>query len=161
MRAIVGGLTGERRPLPRVLADLRYETKRRLEAAEIALDWPVAEEDDGAEILLDYEQYKNLSSAFREVISNLIRHAAAERATVTVRQDGALVIEVADDGVGLVAPPAEQARTGHGLRNIAERIEAIGGALDFPPCDKGTRVRMTVPLANPPVLGMLAAEEAP
>jgi signal transduction histidine kinase len=160
VRAIVGGLTGERRPLARVLADLRYETKRRLEAADIALDWPIAEEDAAAEVLLDYDQYKNLSSAFREVISNLIRHAAADRAQVTVRHDGVLVIEIADDGVGLPAP-AEQARVGHGLRNIAERIEAIGGALAFPACDKGTRVRMTLPLATPPVLGMLGAEDAP
>lgn len=160
VRAIVGGLTGERRPLPRVLADLRYETKRRLEGAGVALDWPVADEEDAAEVLLDYDQYKNLSSAFREVVSNLIRHAAADRATVTVSQDGPLVIEIADDGVGLPAP-AEQARIGHGLRNIAERIEAIGGALAFPPCDNGTRVRMTVPLAAPPVLGMPGPEEAP
>jgi signal transduction histidine kinase len=160
VRAIVGGLTGERRPLPRVLADLRYETKRRLEAAGIALDWPVADEDEAAEVLLDYDQYKNLSSAFREVISNLIRHAAADRAEVSVEHDGVLTIEVADDGVGLGAP-AEQARVGHGLRNIAERIEAIGGALAFPDCDKGTRVRMTMPLVTPPVLGMPATADPP
>jgi signal transduction histidine kinase len=62
--------------------------------------------------------------------------------------------------VGLGAP-AEQARVGHGLRNIAERIEAIGGALAFPACDKGTRVRMTMPLVTPPVLGMPATADAP
>jgi signal transduction histidine kinase len=160
VRTIVGGLTGERRPLPRVLADLRYETKRRLEAAGVTLDWPIPEDDDAGEILLDYEQYKNLASAFREVVSNLIRHADATRAQVTVVQDGVLTLDIADDGVGLAQAPVT-GRTGHGLRNIAERLEGIGGAVDFPPCDKGTRVRMTLPLGAPPVLGMPAAQEAP
>lgn len=159
VRAIVGGLTGERRALSRVLADLRYETARRLEVAGIALDWPIPDEDE-AELLLDYEQYKNLSSAFREVISNLIRHSGAGQARVTVERGERLTVEIADDGIGLT-PATENARSGHGLRNIAERIEGVGGFLSFPPCDQGTCVRMVLPIAHPPVPGMLASQEAP
>lgn len=152
VRAIVGGLTGERRPLALVLADLRFETCRRLDAVEIAIDWPVPE-IEVADILLDYDHYKNLSSAFREVISNLIRHAGATRAEVMIHQGRDLAIEIADNGRGL-APAPEGGRIGHGLRNITERIEAIGGALVFPPREVGACVRITLPLALPPVPGM-------
>jgi signal transduction histidine kinase len=160
VRAIVGGLTGERRALGRVLADMRYETARRLDAAGIALDWPVAEEE-APDVLLDYDLYKNLSSAFREIISNLIRHAGATRAVVSIEISDSLIIEVSDDGCGL--PPTREGR-GHGLRNIAERLEAVGGALDFPPTEKGAKLRLALNLnltmTHPPVPGMPAGFSA-
>src|SRR5690606_11148282 len=53
IRAIVSGLSGEEASLDRVLAETRHEAARRLEAAEIILDWPLPEAEIEA-IQLDY-----------------------------------------------------------------------------------------------------------
>jgi signal transduction histidine kinase len=158
IRTIVGGLTGEQRTLDRVLGDLRHETVRRLEAAGIALDWPV--DDAGDARLLDYDIYKNLSSVFRELVSNLIRHAGAGTAHVRVNSEpDLLVIEIADDGVGLREPSREVG--GNGLRNAAERLTALGGEIAFPIAEKGTSIRITLPLPIPLVTPEQGVQSSP
>ncbi len=54
--------------------------------------------------------------------------------------DDELSFEVADDGAGFDATNA--ARTGHGFVNMADRLGAIGGALDVDSAaGTGTRIR--------------------
>ena len=72
--------------------------------------------------------------------------ARPERAEVIIRRAdrdgrGLMTVTVSDDGRGGADPAA-----GHGLRGIADRVEAIGGALrvDAAP-DGGTRVYAEVP----------------
>ena len=60
-----------------------------------------------------------------EAISNAIKHSGADRVTVRVELVGAaLMIMVSDDGTGGADP-----RLGSGLRGLAERVAASGGAL--------------------------------
>jgi signal transduction histidine kinase len=60
-----------------------------------------------------------------EALTNIAKYARATRATVRVtRPDGAVVAEVADDGVGGADPAA-----GTGLRGLRDRVEALGGSL--------------------------------
>ena len=84
-----------------------------------------------------------------EALQNAQKHAHGATAVwVTVRQDDHLALEVRDDGPGFVPTLAPG-----GLRNMADRIEAVGGRLliDSSP-GRGTRVIATVPLpcAVPP-----------
>jgi len=77
-----------------------------------------------------------------EALTNVAKHAHAERAVVRASvADGALRVEVADDGVGGADP------TGHGLVGMADRVTALGGRLeiDSPPAG-GTRITATFPL---------------
>jgi signal transduction histidine kinase len=77
-----------------------------------------------------------------EALTNVVKHANASRAQVTVeRQDGVLIVEVADDGSGGAAIDA-----GSGLSGLFDRVAAIDGrlALDSP-ADGGTRVRCELP----------------
>jgi len=63
-----------------------------------------------------------------EALQNVAKYAEASKATVRlVGEDGWLAFIVADDGVGF--EPAE-ARTGTGLQGMADRLEALGGALE-------------------------------
>jgi signal transduction histidine kinase len=143
IRTIVGGLAGERRTIERVLADLRHETLRRLEAAGIALDWPVGEER--RDTLIDYDLYKNLGSAFRELVSNVIRHSGAKALAVRVEATPeALVLTLADDGRGLAQPDGGEG--GHGLGNAAARLAALGGSVEFPAVPNGTTVVLRLPI---------------
>ncbi|WP_372083782.1 ATP-binding protein [Tistrella mobilis] len=157
IRTIAAGLARGSMPLGRVIADLRHETSGRLEAAGLALDWPL---DDGAhdELPLDYAVYRNLFGALREIISNVIRHAAATTVRIEIRvEDGSLYLSVADDGIGLVAAAAadadgradadgERPSGGLGLGNLARRVGDLGGRIAFPEQPSGTRVDLELPL---------------
>jgi len=146
MRTIVSGLTGSNLPLSRVMAQLRHETGRRLESADVELDWPHSPHEDD-ETPLSYSIYKNLGSGHREIISNIIKHARAGRVTVRVdRPEGRLAITISDDGQGFQASADRDRPGGMGLTNIARRIEELGGELSFPPAEKGVTVQMILPL---------------
>jgi signal transduction histidine kinase len=78
-----------------------------------------------------------------EAVANALRHAAARRVSVAVRQvEGAVRIEVLDDGAGLPVP----VQPGVGLRSMQERAQELGGRLDVGPCSGGgTRVLAVLP----------------
>ena len=77
-----------------------------------------------------------------ESLANIGKHAHATSATVTVaRDDGQVVVEVVDDGVG-----GADTERGSGLRGLADRVEALGGRLRiWTPSGGGTRVRAEIP----------------
>jgi signal transduction histidine kinase len=64
----------------------------------------------------------------QESLTNVVRHAKATKATVSVRADRAtVVVEVADDGTGI---PEGGADSGRGLLGMRERAELLGGTLE-------------------------------
>ncbi|WP_344215183.1 GAF domain-containing sensor histidine kinase [Kribbella sancticallisti] len=60
-----------------------------------------------------------------EALTNTARHAQASRATVRIRADEVLVVEVVDDGRGLGVAGSP----GVGLGSMRERAEELGGSL--------------------------------
>jgi signal transduction histidine kinase len=83
----------------------------------------------------------------QEAITNVVRHAHATAAQVTIREDGPdLVVEVRDDG----RPRGSRVAAGFGLRGMAERVESIGGKLwHGRDADGGWVVRASLPLPVP------------
>ena len=79
-----------------------------------------------------------------EALTNVVRHSGAERAEVGIRRDdGRLVVEVADDGSGGADP------AGSGLRGLADRVAALDGRLRVDdPAGGGTIVRADIPLGG-------------
>ena len=73
----------------------------------------------------------------QESLTNVVRHAGASSATVTVAADGdTLVIEVTDDGPG--APGAGNGNgTRQGIVGMRERARALGGTLEAGPRPEG------------------------
>lgn len=163
IRAIVSGLSGDEASLDRVLAETRHEAARRLEAAEIALDWPLPDTEVEA-IQLDYRLHKAMTSAVREIVSNTIRHSGATRLAVTpTLSPDHLALSFTDNGQGL--PPAALAgeTAGFGLRNLRHRIGDIGGHLTLASAASGTRITLDIPLLlapHTPEPGVLSAPEA-
>ena len=77
-----------------------------------------------------------------EALSNIAKHSLACSASVTAQiQDGRLVVEVCDDGVGGAQPD------GSGLRGIADRVGAFGGhvQIESQP-SRGTSIIASFPL---------------
>jgi signal transduction histidine kinase len=65
-----------------------------------------------------------LFRALQEALSNVARHARANSVTITLSEvDGALDLEVRDDGRGLAGDP------GLGLTGMTERVAALGGGV--------------------------------
>jgi signal transduction histidine kinase len=81
----------------------------------------------------------------REALSNVSRHAEAATCRVSLYREGDRgVLEVDDDGRGF--DPAKATGTGHGLRNLRERAEGLGGRAEIHSAPgEGTRVRVTIP----------------
>ena len=72
----------------------------------------------------------------QEALTNVLRHAAATRAKVTLRfADDLLSVEVEDDGRGAAGAAANG--TGHGLAGIGERVALYGGTLEAGPREGG------------------------
>jgi signal transduction histidine kinase len=82
-----------------------------------------------------------------EALQNVQKYARASRATVTLTQsNGALTVTVTDDGQGF--DPAI-ARRGSGLLNMADRIDALGGALTVHSAlGEGTSLEASLPAAD-------------
>ncbi|MEV6842988.1 GAF domain-containing sensor histidine kinase [Actinoplanes sp. NPDC051411] len=78
-----------------------------------------------------------------EAMTNVVRHARAQIASVTLSVNGALELEVVDDGVGLPAG----FRAGVGIASMRERATELGGTCAIEPGERsGTRVRAVLPL---------------
>ena len=84
----------------------------------------------------------------QEALTNVLRHAEATCAQVWIRYEpSALVVEVADDGVG-ITNGASDPQSGYGLAGMRERAAAIGGRLEAgrgPGSDGGFGVRAWLP----------------
>jgi signal transduction histidine kinase len=82
-----------------------------------------------------------------EALANVVKHANAESASVTVRaQESRVELEIADDGVGGAAAGRWQAS--HGMANMTDRVAALDGEVRIDsPAGGGTRLVVTVPCA--------------
>jgi signal transduction histidine kinase len=79
-----------------------------------------------------------------EALTNAVRHADAETCCVRIEADGALLVEIVDDGRGIDA----DARSGIGLESMRNRTAELGGELVVEPsAGRGTRVVARLPIA--------------
>jgi signal transduction histidine kinase len=90
----------------------------------------------------------------QESLTNVVRHAGASRAEVTVRHsDGRLVVEVTDDGRARPGNGPENGNgngSGQGILGMRERARALGGNLEAGPRPGGGfRVQATLPVGTP------------
>jgi signal transduction histidine kinase len=147
---------------PAALDDLGLEAAlqalaRRAQAIdglEVKTEIDLGEEQSGR---LDAELESTIYRIAQEALTNVSRHAEADRAVVSVSErDGVVHASVTDDGKGLpdasrLGPRGDGLEGGFGTSGMRERAELVGGELELLPAPgKGTIVRLTVPLANRP-----------
>lgn len=100
-----------------------------------ALALPITFEKTGDDRRLTPDTELALYRIAQEGLSNVARHAQAQKAKVGLHfSEEELHLTICDDGVGFTVPesPAEMAPAGHfGLLGIQERAEAIGAQLDI------------------------------
>lgn len=105
---------------------------------------PIAVEVDGALSAILSSLSHEIVQLTREALSNVTRHSQAKHAAVRLSRRGAhAILTIEDDGVGLETPAPS---SGNGLRNMRERVVAIGGTLRITSANgKGTKLRFTFP----------------
>jgi signal transduction histidine kinase len=106
---------------------------------------------------LDAELESTIYRVIQEALTNVSRHAEATSVVVSVTErDGTVLASVTDDGRGLpdsgrLGPRGDGLEGGFGMSGMRERAELVRGELEWLPApQKGTTVRMTVPLAGRP-----------
>ncbi|HEY3260989.1 MAG TPA: sensor histidine kinase [Pseudonocardiaceae bacterium] len=81
-----------------------------------------------------------------EALTNVVKHAAASTAVVELAAtNGHLSILVRDDGTGAGAAAGSIYANGHGLTNLRDRVEALGGSLRIDG-NPGTGTQLTAEL---------------
>lgn len=111
---------------------------------------PVQFKTEGSSDALDQVVNTMLFRIAQEALTNIERHAGASTIDITlVRLSREVSLTIADDGCGFdVAGVASQPKSGIGLRNMMERIDAIGGRFQIESSTSGTSVQAVVDLTS-------------
>jgi PAS domain S-box-containing protein len=135
-------------------AALEWQAQEFVQSAEMALDWctDVSDEPDPPDPLA-----MAVFRIFQEMLSNVGRHARADRLSVDiVVQETVLRLTVQDNGVGAPAQ-AFEAADAYGVMGMRERARHFGGDIQIDSAPgRGTRMCLTLtlppapPAASPP-----------
>lgn len=130
---------------PPALDDLGLEAALRQQAERVRSEVEVAVHADGLDGLPAAVEV----AAFRiasEAVVNVVKHADATLATVSLGTDGTVLdIEVSDNGRGI----GEDVRAGVGLLSMRERAEELGGHCEVRcPDEGGTTVQAWLPFGS-------------
>lgn len=114
--------------------------------------------DDGAQARGEAGPHDALLyRVLQETLANIARHARATRVKVRLERpgaDGAVHLEIVDDGVGMPAIPRQGS---YGLAGMRERLAAADGTLEIAsPSGGGTRIHLTLPLRTSPISETIA-----
>ncbi len=125
-----------------------------------AIEWQLEEFQKKAEIQcdvnidievvqLDKEKEIYIYRVVQEILANIIRHAQATRVTFSLKEnDGQLVISVIDNGIGIHEKQISDPKS-FGIIGIMERISFLEGLFSITGIpNKGTTVRVSVPIAR-------------
>lgn len=106
---------------------------------------------------LDPELESTIYRVVQEALTNVSRHAEATSAIVSISErEGVVRVSVTDDGKGppeasRLGPRGDGLEGGFGMSGMRERAELVGGELEMVAArERGTTVRLTVPLAGRP-----------
>jgi len=132
---------------PGILADRQLDQALRELGEDVQTRSPtkVEVEVDAELAALVSSRSHQIVQLTREALSNVTRHAEAKHAALRLERAGkTAVLTIEDDGVGF---DARSDATGNGLRNMRERVTALGGTLRLSSkTGKGTKLRFTFPV---------------
>lgn len=123
---------------------LRHRVIGVMKEFESGLIRPPAVRFSGAvDLLVTADLADDVIAVTREGLANIVKHAAAEHASVAIAtNEGCVTVTITDDGRGPTSP-------GHhsGLVNLEERARRRGGSFEFVSAAGDTRLTWQAPLA--------------
>jgi signal transduction histidine kinase len=101
-------------------------------------------------VIIPPEVRHNVFLAFKEAVNNIVKHAQAAEARIRLRlRADNFIVEIEDDGRGIIGADANAAQTRNGLRNMRKRMEEIHGEFSIAGGPKGgTIVRLKIPIGK-------------
>lgn len=122
---------------PELRFGLKPAIDRTVAQLRLAAECRVAETDLGILTLPVYY-------LVRESLTNVHKHAYAQRVNVNVNTDGRTIdVIVQDDGIGGAS------ESGGGIGGMRRRVEELGGKLDIiSSCETGTTIRASIPCVS-------------
>jgi two-component system NarL family sensor kinase len=134
---------------PAILDDLGLAAALNHLAQEFTLSCatPVQFQAEGATDGLPEVANTVLFRLAQEALTNIERHAGASQITISLRgEDGWVTLRIGDNGSGFDTDGvAQHPKRGIGLRNMMERMDAIGGQFEITSTASGTVVQARVP----------------
>ena len=137
-RRAVGTLRGDGVPGARLLARLVEDFERD---SGLECDYSV----DGEPVELASPAQLALYRTAQEALTNVRKHAPANRVQVHLRYSSGGAELTVDDFGSAPAPGPNGSTEGYGLEGMRERAELLGGSLEAGPRDTGFRVRLWLP----------------
>jgi signal transduction histidine kinase len=128
-----------------VLGNVRHRMRSAIEDSGVQFQWRVDELPRLA--YLTPQAILAVQRIILEALTNALRHAGAHTVTVKAKsENGWLLIEIADDGVGFDEPGGAR---GRGLGNLRRRASGLGATVDIRSArGAGTSVSLRLPLVQ-------------
>ncbi len=131
---------------------------RHREQSGFEIDGELALTGSKAEPRLSEELDTAVYRLVQEALTNVAKHARANRVRVAVKEsDGELLIEVQDDGLGF---DADLSSDGFGLAGMRERVGLAGGTMSIDSGEHGTLLRACLPTLQGTQVGRSGAQQA-
>ena len=126
LKTLTRGLASGNHHLIDAAAEWRTDAGRRLEVAQVELDWSLHTDRD---IELTVVQWSALTRVLRELVSNVIAHAQASTVWIRLQLDERhLMLSVEDDGIG--GAPGQWPH-GLGLGGVRKRVKQMNGDVQW------------------------------
>ena len=132
------GLTDVRRSIKALRADalehssLAEALEGLVENFRLTTSAQIAYFQEAAELELDTDEEDALYRVVQEGMTNAVRHGKADRIEIRIARAGNQVfVRIRDNGAGCA-----ELEEGFGLRHMRERLEMLGGTLDYGNLDK-------------------------
>lgn len=105
-------------------------------------------EEDISKLKLSSDKVLDIYRIIQECISNILKHAHAQNAYITISQaQGNVEIIIEDDGKGFAIGRLHDSHEGLGLRSMKERISKLQGSYEIESAEgKGTLVHIYFPV---------------
>ncbi len=129
------------------LSDLIARLKQIAVIMLANINYEFVEMQQANNIKLSLELRRNVPPLFKEALNNIRKHSRASRVAIQLYcQNGNLVLEIRDDGVGF---DVAKKKSGDGLKNFQNRAaEMRAGLTVASQPNNGTTVKLTVPLTK-------------
>jgi len=142
MRDLIWVLNPEHASLDNLVARIREFCSDYLEENGIAVTFDIPQEMKDTHISRDLQ--RNVFFTVKEAVHNVVKHAAATRVHIRLETaEDAICIGISDNGKGFDTATVKE--SGNGLRNMRQRMEALGGSYKITAVQgKGTEVQITL-----------------
>ncbi|MCW5921050.1 MAG: hypothetical protein KIS77_01810 [Saprospiraceae bacterium] len=108
------------------------------------LHYHIREPEEITDEAISGERRRNLYLAVKESLHNVVKHAQAERVSISFElKNDCLVVQVQDDGKGIELEKINQ--FGNGLHNMRQRLQDVGGEMRIENMD-GTLLTFIIPI---------------